>query len=105
MAGRRPGDPRTGTFRLLRRPCATCVAFADDRAHLGQRRRVAFLAGAVAKDRYVICHETLVGRRQAAICRGFFNLHGADVWPLRLMVALGLIRQVAPPRERGGDVS
>jgi hypothetical protein len=91
------GDEKTRTFRLLDRPCATCVIFPDDRAYLGQERRTSFIEEVLAKDSYVVCHETGTGKTEPAICRGFFNAHRHDSWRLRLIVFLGLVREVPAP--------
>jgi hypothetical protein len=71
--------------------------FPDDRAHLGQERRLAFIEEVLRKDSYVICHETLTPGILPAVCRGFFNTHRRDTRDLRLMVLFDMYTEVEPP--------
>lgn len=79
--------------------------FPDDRVHLGQQRRRAFIQAALDKDSYVVCHETLVAGVLPAVCRGFFNVHRRDTFPLRLMVVLDLCAEVDPPEHPRSDLA
>ncbi len=89
-------DPRTRTVRLCDRPCSTCVIFPDDRMHLGEENRLAFLQQALDNDGTVTCHQTLNSGR-AAICRGFANQFRGQTFPLRLIeVAPQLVEFVDP---------
>lgn len=38
----------------------------------------------------IVCHATL-GLPEGAICRGYFDRHGRDVWTVRLAIGLSLI--------------
>lgn len=43
----------------------------------------------------IVCHSTL-DRPRGAVCRGYYDRHGMDVWTLRLAAGMGLIREVDP---------
>lgn len=93
-------DP-DGRARVLARRCDTCVAYPDDRMHLGENRRAAFLTDTAARDRFVVCHQSLPALAPdgyaPAICRGFWQQHRHDTMPTRMMLAYGFYVEVDPP--------
>lgn len=96
------GDPETRTVRVLSRPCDTCVTFPDDRMHLGDKRRQAFIQEALDRDGFITCHDTLPYAATdclPAICRGFWNLHRNAVTPLRVVQVYGMAVEVDPPEK------
>jgi len=90
-------DPVTRTVRLLSRLCDTCVIYADDRMHLGERR-TEFIDGARAAGSFVICHDTL-GTDTPAICRGFWNRHRSGSAACRIAEGFNLVVEIDPPKE------
>jgi hypothetical protein len=93
-------DPDTGGSRLLSRKCPTCIFRPNNGIYLPES--TARLARqACADDSYIVCHSTYLDGQPPphAICRGFFDEHAGDSLALRLLVFLGRLVEVAPPRK------
>lgn len=98
--GKTVADKHTGQVRVLSGMCDTCIFYPDNRMRLRPGRREQMVADCLRRDSHIVCHDTLPAGRDGAVCRGFFNRHSRDVWPLRVARALGLIREVpAPPQD------
>ncbi len=93
-------DTATRTVRVLSRRCGTCIMYRDDRMHMSEERRQAFIFDAVDRDTYVVCHSTLNPGILNAICRGFFDRYRRDITALRIVDRYGLAVEVDPPPEK-----
>lgn len=96
-------DKNSGMIRVCQRMCDTCIFRPGNLMHLPEGRRDALEADAVASDRWITCHDTLGPAVGGAVCRGFFNRHRMDVWPLRLAAAVARILYVPFSAVRKGD--
>lgn len=96
-------DPETGLPRVLSRKCNTCIYRSGNRMHLRPGRREDMAAEAVARNAWIVCHDTLTYGQHAlpegeqAICRGFWDMHRTDTMGCRLAQALGGPVFVDPP--------
>jgi len=84
------GPYRNGRVHVLAEKCPTCIFRPGNVMDL-RRGRVAQLVREAKRDEScIICHATLDGgRRRAAVCRGFFDLHPTA--PLQIAERLGRI--------------
>lgn len=90
-AARPIADPATGTVRLVRDKCATCIFHRGNRMHLTPGRVGRMTVEACQTGGHIVCHKTLTGGNTpelpGAICRGFRDTPIAQ----RLSLALRLI--------------
>ena len=73
---------RDGRVHVQSRLCDTCIFRPGNLMYLAPGRVEAMVAHCLKEDSVIPCHETLGG--DEAVCRGFFNRHQRDVYPLRL---------------------
>lgn len=96
-----PFNPATGKVSVLDRLCDTCIFRPGNLMQLNEGAVESMVAGALAKNSVIICHDTLpYGKHrhaQQAVCRGFYNRHKNDVYPLRLARMMGVVVFIAPP--------
>ena len=85
---------RDGKVHVLREKCDTCIFRPGNLMRLRPGRVKSMVDECLAIDGIIPCHETLEGKpKRNAVCRGFFDLHFADVFPLRLAVAMNRIEE------------
>ena len=51
----------------------------------------------IRKQSAIICHDTLTGPEARAVCRGFYDVHSQDSWPLQVAARLDRIDWTEPP--------
>jgi hypothetical protein len=90
-----------GAVHLCARMCSTCIFLPGNLMDLEPGRVKQMVADSLRKDSAIICHATL-GTDHPAVCRGFFDRHSRDVFPLRLAVMLERLRMIEPPNNSGG---
>lgn len=94
-------DPATGTVRVMRRRCETCIYRRETRRTLGPSVP-ALIAEARVRDGFVVCHESLASWQVEgvlilpAICHGYANQY-PDTYALRIARALGRVEPIDPP--------
>lgn len=92
------GDRATGKTRLLSERCSTCI-LRPGGIGLAPGRLRQFLAEALDRESYVVCHSTLPEVApegvQPAVCRGFADRY--DTRDLRMIRALWGFVEVPPP--------
>ena len=73
--------------------CSTCVFRPGNLMHLNEGRIEEMVSHSLENDTVFACHQTLYGQddRGEAVCRGLFDVHHADITPLRIADALGMI--------------
>jgi len=86
---------RDGKVHVQGRMCKTCI-YHPDTPIPDARDRVE--REALQNDSAVICHDTL--GRDEAICRGFFDRHERDAFPLRIARPLGVLEFDEGTKER-----
>lgn len=89
---------RDGALHVCERKCKTCIFRPGNLMHLTEGRRESMEAEAVANESVIPCHKTL--GPEAAVCRGYWDVHKRDVAALRLAVAMDLVVYDDPDRER-----
>lgn len=94
-------DKETGLSRLLSERCSTCVMRAGDLMYLGPEHLTAFIRGALEKESYIVCHQTLTYGDYPdfgpAICRGFFEAFGNRSSALITLQSFNRLQEVKPP--------
>lgn len=99
-------DHRLGKTRVLSRQCGTCIFRPGNPMHLDPGRLSAMIRQAQARERYIICHDTLPQVHPGygpAVCRGFYNRY--DTWALQLARRLWGIVEVPPPPATPGQTA
>jgi hypothetical protein len=86
---RRRGVYRDGKVHVRARMCATCIFHPGNRMDLQPGRVEGMVRQALRQDSQIPCHDTLDGPQ--AVCRGFWDRHKLDVFPLRLALALDCV--------------
>jgi hypothetical protein len=87
-----PGPFRGGQVHVLAGKCRTCVFRPGNLMRLRPGRLKQIVADNVAAQSALTCHSTLYAApAPPAICRGFWDRYQAQVWPLRLAVAMGMV--------------
>ena len=71
-------------FRVLAKRCDQCL-FSNARI-VSEEGAQGIIAECLATDSHFICHKT-----QDVCCRGFYDTHKLDVWPIRLARMWGLV--------------
>lgn len=84
------GPFRDGKVHVLRDMCATCVFRPGNLMSLKPGRLRGMVDESLGNDSAITCHSTL-DTSERAICRGFFDRHAHNVFPLLLAVALDII--------------
>ncbi len=89
-------DPVTGKPRRLTEMCATCIMRPTGEAiPLRPGRLRQFLDEVRRADSFVVCHSTLMGDAEPAICRGYADRYTSNF--LRICERLGGFLDVPPP--------
>jgi hypothetical protein len=81
---------RDGKVHVADAMCATCVFRPGNLMDLRAGRLRGMVQQAKRADSAIICHSTL-GATGNAVCRGFYDRHAGDVFPLRLASAANRI--------------
>ena len=89
---------RNGFVHVQGKMCKSCI-YLPDTPIPDARDRVE--EAALSADTAVVCHDTL-GRNEA-ICRGFFDRHERDTFPLRLARPLGCLKFVRHAMRKDSD--
>ena len=76
------GIYRAGAVHVCARMCETCIFRPGNLMMLRSGRVESMVEQCLRTDSVIPCHETLDGKQ--AVCRGFFNRHERDVFPLRI---------------------
>ena len=85
MTATNVANEEDGTIHVMSERCSTCIFRPGNLMGLREGRRDSMVAEALAIDGCIPCHQTIHGEReQEAVCRGFFDRHAEDVFPLRL---------------------
>lgn len=84
------GPYRGERVHVLADRCTTCIFRGGNLMRLMPGRVKDMVATCQRKQGVITCHSTL-GTDEPAICRGFFDRYGQDIWPLRLARALNVI--------------
>ena len=99
----RPGPYRDGRIYVLSRRCGDCVLRPGNLMHLQPGRLADLVKSNRDADSALTCHQTLpyggYDDVKPAVCRGYFDAYAAEVTPLRLAVAIGIIAYTPPPTE------
>jgi hypothetical protein len=97
-----PPPFRDGKVHVLSEKCSTCVF--DGHMHLRKGRLAGMVRESIEEDSAITCHQTLpYGDYDVpgqALCRGFADLHGDKVTPIRLARGMGIIEEQAPPTHK-----
>ncbi len=90
-------DPRAPA--VFSRRCATCVLRTDNRLGLRPGRLAEVIDQHRATGTALVCHETTYGQAPAEVlCRGYYDLHGAEAGSVQVLYRLGgHLREVDPP--------
>jgi hypothetical protein len=97
---RRPRGPAiNGRVRVLAAKCDTCIFRPGNLMRLQPGRREQMVTDSLRNQSAIICHDTLSGPDPRAVCRGFFDVHGHDSFPLKLAGRLGCIDYITPPTD------
>lgn len=83
------GPFRDGKIHVRDDKCDTCIFRPGNLMHLSDGVFDNLVAAALADNTVIICHVTLDGPR--SICRGFYDVHKANVMPLRLATAFDTV--------------
>jgi hypothetical protein len=88
---RKRGVFRNGHVHVQARMCSTCIFRPGNLMHLEPGRVEHLTRQALRKDSCIPCHQTTYGSRREgeAICRGYWDRHRNDVFPLRLAQLIG----------------
>lgn len=75
--------------------CSTCVFHPGNLMRLEDGRLKDLVSQNLARDTALVCHKTIYEEEyvQKAVCRGFYDAYGAEVTPLRMAQALGVIEE------------
>jgi hypothetical protein len=88
---------REGMVHVCAHKCATCIYRPGNLMRLQEGRKDSMEADAVADESVIPCHKTL--GPHAAICRGYWDTQRRNVAPLRMAVAMGIVRELDPDSE------
>lgn len=91
------GPFRDGKLWVLDDKCPTCIFRPGNLMDLDPETRDEMVAQAVRRQSTINCHSTLDGPR--SVCRGFYDVHRHEIFPLRLAAAMDLIEFEAPTKE------
>lgn len=77
---------------VLKRQCATCIFWPDERAAVGAERRDGMLKACQNEDTIVPCHEWM-DTKTPVVCRGLFNQRevGPGIAVLQIAERLGFV--------------
>jgi hypothetical protein len=79
---------RDGKIHVLKRQCATCIFWPDERAAVETERAAGMLAECIQTDTIVPCHEWM-DTKTPVVCRGLFNQRKVAV--LQIAERLGAV--------------
>lgn len=84
-------------FKVCSQMCDQCL-FTQNRV-VSEARANQIIEDCLKNDRWFECHKfTILG--QKAVCRGFWNHHRRDVYPLRVaQMFIDEVKFVVPPKE------
>ena len=78
-------------LKVCDKMCNECL-FTPNRIVEGERKDE-ILTECLSQDKWFECHKgTIAGTH--IICRGFYNMHKNDIWPLRLAQMVNMIEFV-----------
>lgn len=86
---------RDGKVHVCEQMCETCIFRPGNLMQLRAGRVRQMVDEAKANDSAIVCHATLDGDH--AVCRGYYDRHRNDVFPLRLAQMLDNIVEIMPP--------
>lgn len=89
---------RDGRVHVYSRKCDTCIYRPGNLMHLTEGVRDELEAEAVKQNTVIVCHEH-DDDDDLAVCRGFYDVNKANVVPLSLGAALGILAFVDPPEQ------
>lgn len=92
------GPFRDGRIYVLDRKCSTCIFRPGNLMHLEPGRVDQMVEACIENQSVIPCHKTLDGPR--SICRGYWDVHRDEIWPLRLAHAMDLVSYDSPPEEK-----
>lgn len=83
-------------FKICAHPCDQCL-FSRNRI-VPQARANQIVKNCLKKDRFFECHKfTILGLK--VVCRGFWDRHKRDVWPLRVaQMLIEAVMWMEPPK-------
>lgn len=91
---------RADGVHVLSEMCETCIFRPGNLMGLKAGRVRGMVDDAKRDESAIICHSTLRDRRLHAVCRGYYDRHAFDVFPLRLAIAFDrVIFDPPPPKE------
>ena len=100
---------RNGKVHVLSEKCSTCVFRPGNLMHLRPGALKEMVDYHTENQTAFACHQTLdIGEYVVegnAICRGFFDAHGADIIPLRMAVAMDILVEQEPPTVKKREVA
>ena len=84
---------RDNRVHVMSEKCSSCIFRPGNLMNLNEGRVEGMVADCLAEDTVIPCHQTIHGQdeRGEAVCRGLFDVHHADITPLRIADALGMI--------------
>jgi hypothetical protein len=82
-----------GKVHVCAERCSTCIFRPGNLMMLEEGRVEGMVEECLAGDKVIPCHKTLSGDHQA-VCRGFFDRHMKDIFPLRFAVVEEVIEFV-----------
>lgn len=101
-----PGPAIDGFVNVCAYECETCIFRKGNRMQLQSGRVRQMIDGSIADDTAITCHGTIYwdGSTELAVCRGFYDRHREDVFPLRLAHLCDRIKFITPPSPPDGMV-
>ena len=75
--------------------CSTCIFRPGNLMHLAPGRVDEMVAQCLDEDTAIVCHDTLDGDQ--ALCRGFVDVYGREVLPVRLAYVMGVVCETPTP--------
>lgn len=95
MTNEPEGPWRDQRVHVLDAKCSTCIFRPGNLMHLSEGRKQDVVDGNVQNDSALTCHQTLPGwppgTHKPAVCRGFYDVHKQDSFPLRLAQQMDVI--------------
>lgn len=86
-----------GLVHVRRTQCTTCIFRRGNPMHLERGRRQQMERDAIAAESCIPCHQHIhEGADIEPICRGYWDRHRNEVFPLRMAQAFKIVVEVDP---------
>lgn len=85
-------------IRICSHQCNQCL-FSKNKIVSDERKEEIINKECLPKDKWFSCHKFTI-KDEEVVCRGFWDKHKRDIWPLRLaQIYQHLIEFINPPKE------